>query len=168
MEPVNKLWKVVTENKPLLYTFLFFVGVLLFILWRRGNQQQAAPIVTSPTIDNAPASQPRERESYYLIQPHYSPPVTNVSTNISRPGTTVVMDKEMTPITSASQSTPAPAPYTVVKGDTLSGIASRYGTTWEALYDKNKANIDTWATRYNFPVSARPADNIFPGEVINV
>lgn len=28
--------------------------------------------------------------------------------------------------------------YVVKKGDTLSGIAARYGTTWQKLYEKNK------------------------------
>ena len=31
--------------------------------------------------------------------------------------------------------------YTVVKGDTLSGIAAKYGTTWQKLYEKNKSVI---------------------------
>jgi LysM repeat protein len=40
---------------------------------------------------------------------------------------------------------PAPSPsvgeYTVVAGDTLSGIASRYGTTWQALFAINHDRI---------------------------
>ena len=31
--------------------------------------------------------------------------------------------------------------YTVKKGDTLSGIASRYGTTWQKIYENNKGVI---------------------------
>ena len=35
----------------------------------------------------------------------------------------------------------SPSTYVVKKGDTLSGIASKYGTTWQNLYKKNKAVI---------------------------
>ena len=31
--------------------------------------------------------------------------------------------------------------YVVQKGDTLSGIASKFGTTWQSIYEKNKAVI---------------------------
>lgn len=34
-----------------------------------------------------------------------------------------------------------PTTYIVKKGDTLSGIASKYGTTWQKLYEKNKKVI---------------------------
>lgn len=47
------------------------------------------------------------------------------------------------------QPTPTPAPtpkpatntYTVKAGDTLSGIAAKYGTSWQTLYELNKAVI---------------------------
>ena len=47
-------------------------------------------------------------------------------------------------LTGASQ--PAPPPpgqttYTVKKGDTLSSIARRYGTTWQEIYNKNKTVV---------------------------
>lgn len=31
--------------------------------------------------------------------------------------------------------------YTVLSGDTLSGIAARYGTTWDVLYQANRTAI---------------------------
>lgn len=36
---------------------------------------------------------------------------------------------------------PVPAPYVVQSGDTLSAIAQRYGTTWQALWDVNRGVI---------------------------
>jgi LysM repeat protein len=53
---------------------------------------------------------------------------------------------ESTPDTQATQqptakpTSDAPATYTVKSGDTLSGIASVYGTTWQELAELN--NID--------------------------
>lgn len=75
---------------------------------------------------------------------------------------------------------PPPPPrytsYTIVHGDTLSAIAARYHTTAMALYDANKATIDSWAQRYGYPVKHNPAwgnypaamDNIFPGETLQI
>jgi nucleoid-associated protein YgaU len=60
---------------------------------------------------------------------------------------------------------PAPAPaavaaapgatYTVVAGDTLSKIAAAHGTTWEAVFEKNRATVSD-------------ANLIFPGQVLAV
>jgi peptidoglycan endopeptidase LytE len=47
----------------------------------------------------------------------------------------------------------APSTYTVVAGDTLSGIAARFGTTWEALAQAN---------------SLSDPNLIFPGEVLQI
>lgn len=50
-------------------------------------------------------------------------------------------------VTPSPAPTPAPATqaaageYTIVSGDTLSGIAARYGTTWQALYALNTDRI---------------------------
>lgn len=40
-----------------------------------------------------------------------------------------------------SSSSPIITTYTVKSGDTLSGIAAKYGTTWQKLYEKNKSVI---------------------------
>lgn len=40
-----------------------------------------------------------------------------------------------------SNNKPVNKTYTVKSGDTLSGIASKYRTTWQKLYEKNKATI---------------------------
>lgn len=59
-------------------------------------------------------------------------------------------------------------PYTVVWGDTLSKIASKYGMTWQQLYAANQGTINAWASQHGYPVSPNPADNIFPGEPLQV
>lgn len=49
-----------------------------------------------------------------------------------------------------------PTTYVVKKGDTLSGIASKYKTTWQKLYEKNK-NV----------IGSNP-DKIYPGQVLTI
>lgn len=49
-----------------------------------------------------------------------------------------------------------PTTYVVKKGDTLSGIASKYGTTWNKLYEKNKSVI-----------GSNP-NKIYPGQVLTI
>lgn len=46
--------------------------------------------------------------------------------------------------------------YTVKKGDTLSGIASRYGTAWQKIYEENK------------DVIGENPNLIYPGQVIKI
>ncbi len=55
-----------------------------------------------------------------------------------------------------SDSSIKPTTYIVKKGDTLSSIASKYGTTWQKLYEKNKKVIG------NDP------DKIYPGQVLTI
>lgn len=49
-----------------------------------------------------------------------------------------------------------PSTYVVKKGDTLSSIASKYGTTWQKIYEKNKTKI-----------GANP-NKIYPGQVLSI
>lgn len=53
--------------------------------------------------------------------------------------------------------TPSPSPvtraYTVVRGDNLSSIARRYGTTWQAIFEANRGQI-------------KNANLIYPGQVL--
>ena len=46
--------------------------------------------------------------------------------------------------------------YTVVSGDTLSGIAAKYGMSWQELYAKNK-----------FVIGNNP-NIIYPGQVLTI
>lgn len=50
----------------------------------------------------------------------------------------------------------SPVKYVVKKGDTLSGIASKYGISWKDLYNKNKSVI-----------GSNP-NKIYPGQVLNI
>lgn len=47
------------------------------------------------------------------------------------------------------------ASYTVQSGDTLSKIASNYGTTWQAIFEANKDKLDN-------------PDKIFPGQELSI
>ena len=58
--------------------------------------------------------------------------------------------------------------YTIVRGDTLSGIASRFHTTWPVLYNMNKGVIDSTSAAHGDPIPGGAYNNIFPGEVIQV
>lgn len=65
---------------------------------------------------------------------------------------------------------PAPATmsYTIKSGDTLSGIASRYGSTWPTLYQLNKNSIDSTSAAHRNPIPGGPWNNIFPGQQIQI
>jgi LysM repeat protein len=52
-------------------------------------------------------------------------------------GGNLIQPGEVVRLGSGSVSTPSGQTYTVVRGDTLSGIASRYGTTWQRLAQLN-------------------------------
>lgn len=56
--------------------------------------------------------------------------------------------------------------YTVQRGDTLSGIARKYGTTWQDIYNKNKTLIDSDAQRHG--VRANYYNFIYAGQVLKI
>lgn len=71
---------------------------------------------------------------------------------ISNPNLIIVGQKIRIPKSNSSASTTIK--YTIKKGDTLSGIASKYGMNWKDLYNKNKSVIG------NNP------NLIYPGQVL--
>lgn len=86
-----------------------------------------------------------------VVKEYGLPPETFTSGNTAVPPPKVV-PKATTPATTPPKPVPAkpippkPAPpkvttYVVRSGDTLSGIAGKYRTTWQALYAKNRAVI---------------------------
>lgn len=61
--------------------------------------------------------------------------------------------------------------YTVLQGDTLSGIAGHVGSTWQTLYQLNKSTIDSTAQSHGAspgPWTGTYADWIYPGEQIQL
>ena len=59
--------------------------------------------------------------------------------NIANPN--VIFNGQKIKIPNCNVSEPTINRYVVKKGDTLSSIAKRYGTTWQQLYEKNKRTI---------------------------
>ena len=55
-----------------------------------------------------------------------------------------------------NKTSPAPTTYIVKKKDTLSAIASKYNTTWQRLYEKNKSVI------------GKNPNKIYPGMVLKI
>ena len=55
-----------------------------------------------------------------------------------------------------NKTTSAPTTYIVKKGDTLSAIASKYNTTWQKLYEKNKSVI------------GKNPNKIYPGMILKI
>lgn len=58
--------------------------------------------------------------------------------------------------------------YTVVSGDTLSAIATRYKTTWPTIYSHNITEINLIAGLMHEIIPGGPWNNIRPGEVLIV
>jgi LysM domain len=58
--------------------------------------------------------------------------------------------------------------YTVVEGDELGTIASRYNTTWPAIYGHNTGTINAVAGLMHEIIPGGPWNNIRPGEVLFV
>lgn len=56
--------------------------------------------------------------------------------------------------------------YTVKRGDTLSSIARKYGTTWREIYNKNQTLIDNDAKRHG--VKANYYNFIYAGQILKI
>ena len=72
--------------------------------------------------------------------------------NIANPNLITVGQK----IKISASTIPSTTTYTVKKGDTLSGIASKYGTTWQKIYNDNRG------------VLGGNPDLIYAGQVIKI
>lgn len=91
----------------------------------------------------------------YVVKEYGIPPEDFIAGNTSAPVATKTNTPTPAPTNTAAATktaTPAVRRYTVVSGDSLSKIASRYGTTWQAIYNANRSQI-------------RDPNLIYPGQV---
>lgn len=96
--------------------------------------------------------------------PPPAPPNHPIANPIPRPTAPPVVTQPV----GAPPTQPHYATYTVKPGDTLSAIASRYGTTVANLFAINQSTIVSWANRHGNPIPGGPTNNIFPSEPILV
>lgn len=117
-----------------------------------------APAPSKPVVKPAPAVKPAAGIKYTVragdtvsgIAAAYGVPTSAIS-GFRSGNPNLIYPGEVLTIGGASK--PAGRTYTVRSGDTLSGIASRYGTSWQALAQKNGL--------------ANP-NIIFPGQVLRI
>lgn len=179
MNVLRELWK----DKPLFIAVVAGVVIVVYILIKNSQQaMQASMSANSSTPaagSNAYGTGTFVEYSYYNNQPVSNNPaptsaptiVTAASTVQSSPTTFPTPVLRATPVVQplpTATSTPPPArTYTVVRGDTLSGIAARFGTTWQNLFNLNQSTIVSTSNRYGNPIGGGPQNNIFPGEVLS-
>lgn len=178
------------------------VGALNLNYAAQGDAQQVIPLGTPPggsqtVVVGGPGSSGQIGPTSggtgtvnpppVVVPPVVVPPVILPPTGVTPPPQPPVTPPSTPPPSNPPTSSggthgvpPPPPPrmttYTIVHGDTLSGIASRYHTTASAIYAANKSTIDAWAAKYNYPIKHNPAwgnypaamDNIFPGETLHI
>lgn len=91
----------------------------------------------------------------YVVKEYGIPPEDFIAGNTAAPVATKTNTPTPAPTNKApvtNTAAPAVRRYTVVPGDSLSKIASRYGTTWQAIYNANRSQI-------------RDPNLIYPGQV---
>lgn len=96
--------------------------------------------------------------------------VTRVAENTAHPYNTTGdlgwMNEADIKLATSSQSVQSNVTYTVQRGDNLSSIAKKYGTTWQDIYNKNKTLIDNDAKRHG--VTANFHNFIYAGQVLTI
>lgn len=104
-----------------------------------------------------------------------SPPPTPTPIPIDGPGSGAPYPKPPSPAPAPAPSpAPSPAPrpnlrtYVVQPGNTLTGIAARYGVSLQSLEQQNYQTIVNTANRYGNPVPGGPFNNIFPNETLTI
>ena len=153
---------------------IVLIGGGVFILYTLFLRPKQPATDTSTTTDEAAPKTPSFATSQYFI--NYTQLADSQNTTTTTTTTTNsgqfdnITNNPIGPeLPTQLQTNPTPGgpsyrTYTVRSGDTLSKIASSNGMSLSALYNLNKATVDSWAQRYGYPVSSDPRDNIFPGE----
>lgn len=178
------------QNHPVMLVATLAAGVFIvvLILTRKNNQPVANSSLSGQQTTDANGNPiiyvPTTGDEWINI---YKPTtITTTTTTINRDQDTPIGHPNPppvilppTPVPTPKQPPPPPGKppstkgqwichYTVRGGDTLSGIASKYNTSYMAIYGRNQTVIDQLAKSHGFPISPHPWDNIFPGEVLLV
>lgn len=169
MNVLKDLWK----DKPLFIAVVAGVVIVIYILIKNSQQAMQASMQanagTPAAGSGAYGTGTFVEYSYYNNQPVSNNPAPVSAPTIVTAASTV---QASTPTVMASPTVAppvAPPPartYTVVRGDTLSGIAARLGTTWQNLFNQNQQTIVSTANRYGNPIPGGPQNNIFPNETL--
>ena len=75
-------------------------------------------------------------------------------------------NNELNSVSGGAAKNTTPATYKVVAGDNLSKIAIKFKTTWQKLYELNKAMIDRDAKSHG--VKEHFENYIYPGQVLKL
>jgi len=122
---------------------------------------------TTPAVSTGGAD-PRASEDWWH-HTYKRPPVPDVTKpSLVQPSVTnaATTKKKLGSVNPTAGASTASTHYTVKKGDTLSGIAAKFGTTWQALYASNKAVVDKTAKGHGYTSNLQ--NWIFPGESLTV
>jgi LysM repeat protein len=178
---------IVAMHPVIAFALLLLAILLVFVVWR-SRQQASQPPVNTDT--NAP---PGTSGASGLSTDANGNPVVYVpasnflnynytldSYNTSHVSNTTNNEPGALPTVAPPTHIPAVQPppkqtagswtcrYTVVAGDTLSGIAARHKTNWPAVYAHNAATIDAIASVMHYVIPGGAWNNIRPGEVLIV
>jgi nucleoid-associated protein YgaU len=139
------------------------IGLVLAYLYSKYRTSKTASSTTGAATTSTPAGEPSSGSPYFVIEDsptftHSSPVPTSTTTppTTTPPGTTSTPPVSTSPPPPPVATSPPPvatspppptssnpaspttkATYTVVAGDTLSKIAAKYGTTWQAIWSYN-------------------------------
>lgn len=176
---------------------LILIGAVVFFLsyFFIGRKKSSAPsssgvlpgLASQPGANGQPVVEyvPTTGDTYTNVNDTTNNSTTNVTNNPAQPPfiPVPVIPPHPLPVPTpqpspspspAPQPAPAPQPgptyrqYTIQHGDTLSGIASSIGTTWQNLYHINQSVIDSTAAQHGNPIPGGPWNNIFDNEVIQL